>query len=262
MTFDSLGIKSAVYFNTQKEPFDSKDLRQAISFAINYDEITTLMTGEYGKTPNSGLINEHSKYYIETRPMEYDIEKAILMLDNLGFNDIDGDGFRELPDGSEFNPELLVQSSNDAFVRLSELIKKDLGAVGIDLRIKVVDSTTYWAITGEKGHDMMLSGLPFWALKCDKGYYTCAMDSRSMGWANIDDPAYQSIADDLRTAMDENEIEKLVEEIQKYYSDELPVIPLYSMDFFQPYSNKYEGYVTHPIWGVLSNGTFMGLHEA
>jgi len=263
MTFDSLGIKNTIIFNTQKKPFDSKDLRQAISFAINYDELMNLMTAGYGKIPTSGLVLESTKYYIETRPMEYDVEKAKTMLDTLGFKDIDDDGFREMPDGSKFNPELLVESSNDESVRASELIKKDLDAVGIDLKIKLADDPTYWDIVEEKReHEMMLGGLAFWTTKGYKGYYTSIMDSRNYGWANINDTAYQSIADNLGTTMDESEREKLVEEIQNYYSNELPAIPLYSMDFIQPYNKKYEGYVTHPMWGVLSLGTFMNLHES
>jgi peptide/nickel transport system substrate-binding protein len=109
---------------------------------------------------------------------------------------------------------------------------------------------------------MILGGLPFWTIKGYKGYYTSIMDSRNYGWANINDPAYQSIADSLGTTMDEDKKEKLVEEIQNYYSENLPVIPLYSMDFIQPYDKKYEGYVEHPMWGVLSLGTFMNLHES
>ena len=63
-------------------------------------------------------------------------------------------------------------------------------------------------------------------------------------------------------AKDDGRREELVGELQNYYSEELPVIPLYSMDFIQPYDKKYEGYVTHPIWGVLSLGTFVELHES
>jgi peptide/nickel transport system substrate-binding protein len=262
MTFDSLGIRNTIMFNNQKNPFDNKDLRQAIGFAINYDNLMNLMTAGYGRIPNSGLVPKSTKHYIETKTMEYDVEKAKTQLDGLGFVDKDGDGLREMSDGSKFKPELLVQSSNDELVRASELIKKDLGSAGIDLEIKLVDSPTYWKIIGEKGHDMILGGLPFWTIKGYKGYYTSIMDSRNYGWANINDPAYQSIADNLGTTMDEDKKEKLVEEIQNYYSENLPVIPLYSMDFIQPYDKKYEGYVEHPMWGVLSLGTFMNLHES
>ncbi|MDD2753987.1 MAG: ABC transporter substrate-binding protein [Methanothrix sp.] len=263
MTFDSLGIKKAIIFNSQKKPFDSKDLRQAISYAINYDELLNLMTAGYGKVPNSGLVLESTKYYIETRPMEYDSEKARTMLDSLGYKDIDGDEFREMPDGSKFSPELLVQSSNDESVRASELIEKDLGEVGIALKIKMVDNPTFWDIIEEKReHEMMFGGLPFWTTNGYKGYYTSIMDSRNYGWANINDSAYQSIADNLAMAKDLSERKKLVETIQNYYSENLPVIPLYSMDFIQPYDKKYEGYATHPTWGFLSQTTFMNLHKS
>ena len=221
------------------------------------------MTAGYGKAVNSGLIPDKFEYYIETKPMEYDLDKAKTMLDRLGFKDIDGDGFRETPDGSKFNPELLVKSSNDESVRSSELIRNYLASAGIDLKIKLVDNPTYWDIVEEKReHEMMLCGLPFWSTQDWKGYYTSIMDARNYGWANINDPAFQSIADSIGMAKDDGKREELVGELQNCYSEELPVIPLYSMDFIQPYDKKYEGYVTHPIWGVLSLGTFVELHES
>jgi peptide/nickel transport system substrate-binding protein len=263
LTFDSLEIRNAIIFNNQKEPFDSIELRQAISYAINYDELKNLMTAGYGKTVNSGLIPEKFEYFIETKPMEYNLDKAKAQLDSLGFEDKDGDGFREMPDGSKFNPELLVQASNSESVRSSELIKDYLEAAGIDLKIKLVDNPTFWdTVEEKKGHEMMLGGLPFWATQDWKGYYTSIMDPRNYGWANVDDPAFQSIADGIGMTMDDSKRGELVGELQNYYSEELPVIPLYSMDFIQPYDKKYEGFVTHPIWGVLSLGTFKGLHES
>lgn len=263
LTFDSLETRNAIIFNNQKEPFNNKELRHAISYAINYDELMNLMTAGYGKAVNSGLIPDKFEYYIETKPMEYDLDKAKTMLDRLGFKDIDGDGFRETPDGSKFNPELLVKSSNDESVRSSELIRNYLASAGIDLKIKLVDNPTYWDIVEEKReHEMMLCGLPFWSSQDWKGYYTSIMDARNYGWANINDPAFQSIADSIGMAKDDGKREELVGELQNYYSEELPVIPLYSMDFIQPYDKKYEGYVTHPIWGVLSLGTFVELHES
>jgi peptide/nickel transport system substrate-binding protein len=221
------------------------------------------MTAGYGKSVNSGLIPDKFPYYKETKAMEYDPEKAKTMLDSLGFKDVDGDGFRELPNGSKFSPEILVQSSNDESVRASELIKAYLAAAGIDLKIKLVDSPTFWDIIEKKReHEMMLGGLPFWATQDWKGYYTSIMDPRNYGWANINDSAFQSIADGIGMAKDESTKKEFVEKLQNYYSENLPAIPLYSMDFIQPYNKKYEGYVTHPIWGVLSLGTYMGLHES
>jgi peptide/nickel transport system substrate-binding protein len=262
MSYDSRGIKNVLYFNCDRPPFNDKRFREAISYALDYDELVNLMTAGYGYTPNAGMVLKGMPYYIETRRLSQDINRSKNMLDSIGFKDIDGDGFREADDGKQFHPELLIINDMESS-RSSELINNYLHEIGIDSRIKAVDEATFWQIVeDEKSYDMNLCGAGFWTTFNYRGYYTSVVDYRRFGWANVHDPVYLSLVDQIGSAPDEQPKENLIKDLQNYYADNLTQIPLYAMDYIQPYNKKYEGYVPNPVWGIMSRETFMGLHEA
>ena len=262
MSYDSRGIKNVLYFNCDRSPFNDKRFREAISYAIDYDELVNLMTAGYGYTPNAGMVLKGMPYYIESRRLSQDINRSKNMLDSIGFKDIDGDGFREADDGKKFQPELLIINDMES-TRSSELINNYLHEIGVNSRIKAVDEATFWQIMeDEKSYDMNLCGAEFWTTFNYRGYYTSVVDYRRFGRANVRDPAYLSLVDQIGSAPDEQTKENLIRDLQNYYADNLTQIPLYAMDYIQPYNKKYEGYVPNPVWGIMSLETFMGLHEA
>jgi peptide/nickel transport system substrate-binding protein len=262
MSYDSRGIGKVLYFNCDRPPFNDKRFREAISYAIDYDELVNLVTAGYGYTPNAGMVLKGMPYYIETHKLFQDIDKSKSMLESIGFKDIDGDGFRETDEGEKFNPELLLINDMESS-RSSELINNYLHEVGINSRLKSVDEATFWQIVeDEKEFDMNLCEAGFWTTYSYRGYYTSVVDHRRLGWANVHDPAYLSLVDQIGSAPDEQTKEGLIKDLQNYYADNLTQIPLYAMDYIQPYNKKYEGYVPNPVWGIMSLETFMGLHEA
>ncbi len=262
MSYDSRGIKKVLYFNNDRAPFDNSQLRQAISFAIDYDELLSLMTAGYGYTPNAGMVLKGMPYYIETSKMGRDLNRSKEMLDSLGFKDLDGDGFRETDEGEQFQPELLIINDMES-TRSAELISKYLHEAGLNSKIKAVDEATFWKVVeDEKEFDMNIGSAGFWTTFNYRGYYTSVVDYRRFGWANVHDAAYLLLVDQIGLATDEETKERLIEDLQNYYADNLTQIPLYAMDYIQPYNSKYAGYVSNPVWGIMSRETFMGLHKA
>jgi len=263
MTFDSLGIKNVLFFNNNKPPFNNKKLRNAISYAINYDELLNLMTAGYGYTPDAGVVLESNKDYCETRDLIYDPNITKSELDDLGYKDIDGDGFRETPEGNKFAPELLI-INNAEYVRSADLLKNYFEDVGLNLQVMPFDDTTFWKMVNtDRVHDMALEDLGFWTTTSHKGFYSTTLDYRGYGKANVTDPDYIGIVDQLGITLNDDERRELACEIQNYYADELPMIPLYAMYVVQPYNKKYEGYIANPLLQtVISHDTFMNLHES
>ncbi|WP_226990590.1 ABC transporter substrate-binding protein [Methanosarcina acetivorans] len=262
MSYDSKGINSVLYFNNNRTPYDIKEYRQAISYAIDFEELRNLMTAGYGYTPNAGMVLEGMPYYIETRPLSYDLDKSKELLDSIGFKDVDGDGFRETADGRQLKPELLVVNNVNS-ERTAQLLKKYFNDAGLSLEINIVDDSTLWTLIEEnRDYDMSILSAGFWTTFNYRGYYTSVVDSRRFGWANVVDPNYLSLVDQLGTATDSQTRAMLVKDLQNYYADNMTQIPLYTMDYIQPYNKKYEGYVPNPVWGILSLETYVGLHEA
>ncbi|MCL4272098.1 MAG: ABC transporter substrate-binding protein, partial [Anaerolineales bacterium] len=71
---------------------------------------------------------------------EFDVEKANQILDDAGYADTDGDGVREMPDGSEpLNFRLNWPSDSINAPRMAELLSEMWGAIGISLGQEAVD---------------------------------------------------------------------------------------------------------------------------
>jgi len=256
---NNIGVPNALWFNQEKAPYNDSRFREAVSYAVDYEKIKNLFTAGYGRTPNAGFIPNGSLNYIETRPLVYNASLAMSLLDEIGINDTDGDGYRDLADGS-FQPEIMVKSDSES-VRVGEIVKKYLNDVGLDANLKPSDSSTFWDIVGNKEYEAFISRTTAWGMMMEAGYATGYMDVRSNGWPMVKDPEFESLVDRLLTSTDERDTEELAKSVQEYYSRELPAIGLYWNDYIQPYNEKYEGYVANPIHGILSYETFYGLHQ-
>ncbi len=256
-------ITGVLWFNTAKEPYDNRDLRQALSYAINYDEMEDLFTAGYGTIPDAGFITEGMLYHTDTRKLSYDVNRSKSMLDSAGFKDTNGDGIREAPDGSAFEPELLVSSNSPSRVRAAEMVEKYFKDVGVGIKIKTVDTNTFGnTMDVEKTFDMAISGTTVWGMIMGAGYGSGYIDTRYYGWSMVSDPEYQSIVDQLKLTQDKDKRKALAVDIQNYYAEEMPQIALYSMDVIQPVNTKYEGWEYNVVYGLMNYDTLFNLHKA
>lgn len=264
MRIQNPGVPNVLWFNTNSTAFASSGLREAISYALDYTELCNLFTLGYGSTPYAGFLPDVSFNFKETRSLSLNFTKANSMLTTLGYVDADSDGMREAPGGAEFQPEIKMKNDVDS-VRLGELIKKYFNAVGIDVKIKNLDSNSFWDYVDNGNYEMFITRTTPWGMIMDSGYATGYLDARpgrGNGWTVMLDPDFQAIADELLYTTNETRIQQLAYGLQDFYSTELPIIALYYNDYIQPYNVKYEGYVASPISGILSYETYFGLYVA
>ena len=112
-------------------------LRRAISLAYKtQDEINIIWKGQavQATTPYSPNVAGYDAEF-RTSAGEYDVAKAKALLDMYGYKDLDGDGYRETPEGK---PLLLLYNSKpdgrDAMY--DELWKRSLDDIGIKMQIR------------------------------------------------------------------------------------------------------------------------------
>ncbi len=258
MTAKNGGVSLAIYFNTAKAPYDEKKFREALSYAIDYEEMKNLFTAGYGSIPPAGWIPEGTYGYVETRPLEYSINKSKSLLDSIGMVDKDGDGLREMSDGKKFSAGIIVRSDMPDHIRAVEMLKKYLLAVGVDLKVNLADLATFNSLTGAS-QEIILSSISFVGISMGAGFGTGLVGMSGYSWCMVDDPAYTSLEDQLSMIADDGEKLKLGADLQRYYADNLPMITVYSMDQIQPYSKKYAGWIIGPASGVLNKETVMQL---
>ena len=162
--------------------FYNADFRRALSVAIDRNRLNDIVSLGLGQPrqpamdPNNpefqspegqAIYDAYAHSYID-----YDPEQAKQWLDGINMKDIDGDGFRERPDGQKF--ELIVDADvTDKITTDScDFIKEDWEAVGIKTTINVTDGTVLDQRTknreqmirawGQAGSDWLFTAPPVW----------------------------------------------------------------------------------------------------
>lgn len=130
-----------------REIFQDVRFRQAMSVAINRDEINDLVFDGYG-TPTQATVNRSASFYDPAWGeafAQYDPALANQLLDEMGLDRRSNDGWRLRPDGRVLE---FVINAND---RATELVRDYWRAVGVKAELNAIDVNLYWtrAAAGE-----------------------------------------------------------------------------------------------------------------
>jgi peptide/nickel transport system substrate-binding protein len=256
---NNTAIPNALWFNNNKTPYNNEKFREAVSYAIDYDEIRNLIVAGYGSAPNAGFLPVGSYGYVDTRLLTLNVNKSKDLLDSIGYKDVNGDGFRESPDGKKFQPEILCRSDTQDGPRIADLLKKYMNSAGLDAKIKFVNNNDI--ITNQKTQDMAVTGTTMVGMTMFAGYGTHYFDNRAVGYAVVNDRNFTVICDNLYNATSSDQNLALGSDVQQYYASQLPAIALYWNYNIQPYNEKFEGWAVSPVYGILCYETYYGLHE-
>ena len=150
------------------EPFGQVEIRRALSLAI--DRVGILRgLGFDERVPAAG---PYPPMFAElqapgSKPDPYLPDSARAMLARLGWRDSDGDGVRER-DGREFRIDLLTSSGRRDRVDAAQIIRAQLAEVGVDVRLRLVESQTLLELVYEsRDFQAALTG---WSVTLDPSY--------------------------------------------------------------------------------------------
>lgn len=146
-----------VYFvnQTHKDPViraatEQFDFRRALSIALDRAQINEASArglgtpGQMAAPSGTPLYNEELTNFAA----EYDPEGAMALLDGLGYVDVDGDGFRETPDGEKFVLPFDFYEVTPFAIQGAVLAEEYWEAVGIEVDAKQHDGGQFWNLQG------------------------------------------------------------------------------------------------------------------
>lgn len=150
----ALGENVYYAFNTtDKDPvlrqvFNDVRFRQAMSLAINRDEVNELVYLDQGAPIQATPAHPDTVAFItdehKTAYTQYDVAKAKALLDEMGLKDSDGDGVRERPDGKPFIMQVLFANQGGP-TKMHELVQGYWSDVGIRINLREVSTDEYRA---------------------------------------------------------------------------------------------------------------------
>lgn len=145
-------------FNTSKGVFTSKEIRQAVGYAINKDKILEdayMDDGVLSDTiyyPGFLGVAEDSKTY------SFNSDKASELLAAEGYEDADLNGKIEGEDGENVNVVILVNNDNANRTAAAKIVAENLRSVGFEATINSVSKEEYDKLIEERNFDILVTG--------------------------------------------------------------------------------------------------------
>src|SRR5699024_8592008 len=231
---EGLGV-DYIGFNTQKEPFDNKLVRQAVNYALDMELLVEHVYYGVGIQADGPIGPAVIGYDPDLEGYEYNTEKAKKLLEEAGY-----------PDGFE-----TTIWTNDDQVRkdVAENAQAQLKEVGIDVSIEIMEWGTYLDKTSTGDHDMFILG---WSNMTGDGDYNqyFLFHSDSIGGQGnrsfYENPEVDKLIDETRRESDPDKRDELYSEVQQIELEDAPMALLRHTEYVAAVHNDVEGFWLHP----------------
>ena len=207
------------WFNTLRPPLDNIKVRQALSYAIPYQDIITIAVGGLGTQSRGPVPTGVFPWSADVKQYTYDLEKAKTLLTEAGHP------------GGGFPMQLTYTTSNPAETLFAPLIKDSFAQIGVDVTIVPLKLAEQLAMgrKGAEGEDMSL--MLYWPTYADAGvdnlwslFYFTEKPSWNLSYWN--NPQYQALIDQATTS-DQATAQPLYTQAMNILVDEAPGVFFY-----------------------------------
>ena len=245
-------------FNNAKGLFSDENLRQAVSYALNYEEFKTYFGSAYAEIPNRGFVPSTTVGYKDTEKLTTDASKADEYMKAAGYAEKNADGFYVNADGQVAAFTLTVNAAKETHVGYAEMIKTQLEAFGIQVNLDAVDKDAYNAKTSNKFSENNITmeaaiyGYTAAGMGMGNGLGSIYVDGHHavQGGCQVFDEAFSSILDELKAAKTIEEYYAGAAKLQGYYAAHMPLIALYWDNMMLAYSSKLDNVTVDAVFGL------------
>ncbi len=219
-------------YNLKHPFFKDKRVRQAISHAINKQEIIDGVLLGQGVEATGPFKPDMWTYNGNVRRYEYSKEKAMALLNEAGFKK-GADGTLE-KDGKPFEFTILVNQGNTVRIQCAELIQRRLAEIGIQVKIRVVE----WAslvneFIDKRNFEALILG---WSTSPDPDlfdvWHSSKQGKKELNFMSFENREVDELIVKARHTLDRNVSKKYYFRIQEILAEEQPYTFL-----FIPYAN-------------------------
>jgi peptide/nickel transport system substrate-binding protein len=225
-------VVSFVYagLNTQRAPFDQVEVRQAVAWAINRQEIVDLAANGRGVPLNGGFIGPEGHWAfsdLEVYP-EPDLDMARELLEQAGVTD-------EIE-------VVLVTVAGTTFANIAQIIQQQLEPIGIRVTIDAIESgAANDRVFSQGDFDMTVRR---WGTMIDPHDFTGEFfySDGAYNFPGLDDPELDALLDSGIATPDEDERREIYREVEEYLvRDVVPYVFLYRPTSFAAFHEDLQG---------------------
>lgn len=225
-----------------------RTVRKALAHATDKQAIIDVLLLGLG-TPGLTLVPDSltTWYNRDLKDYEFDIAKANQLLDEAGYKDSDGDGIREMPDGSlPLHFRLYWANDTPDAPRMADLLTQSWGQIGVQVEAQAFDPDALLAVCCPVfDYDIIIWG---WQTDPDPNVLLKVMTSDAIpngsseaGYAN---PEYDALYQQQSTELDPKRRQELVWQMQQIVLDDVVyVVPYYAQTAQAYRTDHFTGWI-------------------
>jgi peptide/nickel transport system substrate-binding protein len=219
-------------------PFDNNDVRMALKYAINREEMVEKILFGYGSVGNDTPINESYPLYTELEQRTYDPDKAKFHMEQAGF------------DGT-----ILLRTSENSFPGAPDaaaLFQQSCQAAGINVEIKREPNDGYWS----EVWNVQPFCTSYWGGRPiqDQMFSTAYLSTADWNDTRFQNEQFDQLLVAARAELDEAKRKQMYADMGMMIRDEGGLIcPMFN-DFVDAQSERVAGWVSEvPGFGWMNN---------
>jgi peptide/nickel transport system substrate-binding protein len=254
-------ISTAAYFDELAFNFEGtgdpslRDLRvrQAIAYSIDKQVLVDRVALGNATVASSVVFPSYKQWSWEpdaSQVMGYDPERAKLLLDEAGYKDIDGDGFRETPSGKPWSLELIGVTDWTYSVPEVKFIAGWMNDVGIKTTTINVSEGRVLDLWAAQDFDAYVWG---WGEAPDPDFILSIFTTdQCLNWSDgcYSNAEFDKMYQAQGSALDITERQTIVDEMQQFLYEQVPEVILIYEDQLQAYrTDRFTGFVSQPTEG-------------
>lgn len=240
-------------YNLRKPLFQDKRVRQAISHAIDKQELIDGVLLGLGQPANGPYVPGSWPHNPQVKDYAFDPARAAALLEEAGWIDRDGDGVRER-DGKPLRFVILTNQGNDQRIKAGEIIQRRLAEVGMDVRLRVIEWASFLKEFIYPGKfDATLLG---WTVPIDPdGYNVWHSSKTGPGELNIigfNNARVDALLEQGRRSLDQDRRQQIYWQLQEILAEEVPYTFLFVPDSLPVVARRFHGIEQAPA-GIQHN---------
>jgi peptide/nickel transport system substrate-binding protein len=257
----------SLIFNMNRPGLDDYAVRKAIALSLDYEAIGTNAMSGYTEAIVPSLFNTYIYgQYLDTTNEEYmalrwdttdldgNIAKANELLDEAGYVDVDGDGMREMPDGSAIEWKAECPQGWSDWNASLEILCESAAKIGLNIVTYFPESSVY---TNDQQYGtfdiVMASPQPGgsvanpWNIAYNV-LYTASPEGEytPRNYGRYSNPEIDALIEEAASETDFDTLVEIFTEIDTIYLSELPTVALMyrPQNFHTSYSYYWTGFAT------------------
>ncbi len=214
-------VFDCVVWNTKSDFYSDIRVRQAMSYAINTQQIVSGIYKGNGRVGVSSFVPTSPYYNADAKKYNYDLAKAKALLDEAGWK-VGPDGIR-VKDGKKFKIFMITNKGNIMREKILQYVQSSLKMVGVQVEAQILEWNTFLTKYVEVGKfDGYVGGFSTGLTANHMAFYHSDKDKGFLNRGRYSNPEVDKLLDQIKDTVDLKEQATLAKKVQAIVAQEAP----------------------------------------